>query len=460
MAAATKTARQTYQDLLKESDAIEAKAKAEKRDLTEDEAARMAAIADEVAEAKATMQSEEAQAKADAKARADKAREELRAEREAAQQPLPRQVTRTNSPAQARESFLDDPKRGYRDVRAMLADVMRASVYGPSKQLMSLVPDRGYLAPAPGDREATAGSDEHSTFDMSSLGFMVPTALVPGVLTTPAPDDPFPDTMKVPLTAGPVEIVARVDKDRRTSVSGGLRVYRRAESGTVSSSRTEVEKIVLRADPVMGVSYETEELLQDAPGVALAMIEAGFRDEFAAKRVQEILTGTGAGENLGFFNVAALLIDVAKEAGQPADSIWYANLVKMLARSYGGNRWIANRTCIPQLAALNAGTNGLVWQPSAREGIPGTLLGLPITFTEYCPVVGDVGDICLVNMTQYIETIRQDVKTEESIHVRFLENTRTMRFTARRGGTPWWRTALTPKNGDSLSPFVRLAARA
>lgn len=357
-------------------------------------------------------------------------------------------------------ALLKDPKRGYRDVRSLLGDLRVCARTGRlSDGVKALTPDRSYYDSDMRDAQAAAGSDEHSTFDFGSLGVMVPQQLMPGVMTTPAPDDPFPDTMKVNLTGGSVEIVARVDKNHAASVSGGLRVYRRAESQPGTPSRMQAEKITLRADPVMGVTYDTEELLQDAPGVALAMIEAGFRDEFTAKRTQEILTGTGAGENLGWFNAALVLIDVDKEAGQAADSIVYDNLVKMLARGWNCTRWTANRTCIPSLSKMNAGTNGLVWQPSAREGLPSILLGLPIVFTEFCPPIGDVGDIILTNNSQYIETIRQDVKTEESIHVRFLENERTFRFTQRRGGAPWWRSKMTPKNGDPLSPIVRLAAR-
>jgi len=436
--------------------AIRAAAKTENREITAEETATIEGHLAKVETLKAQQKAE-----SDAATKRAATLKALDDEDAALARPQPRKVgAGTSSPAVAREAFLDDPKRGYKDVRSFLLDFRKAAMGGKvSDAIKALQPDRSYFASDSGEQMATAGSDEHSTFDYGSLGVMVPTALLAGVMSTPAPEDPFPDTMKVPLAGGSVEIIARVDKDHSTSVSGGLRVYRRAESGTVTPSRTQVEKITLRADPVMGVTYDTEELLADAPGVAMAMIEAGFRDEFAAKRAAEILSGTGVGENLGFFNVSALLIDVAKETGQAAASIIYDNLVKMLARGWNCNRWIANKTCIPSLAKMNAGTNGLVWQPSAREGLPGTLLGLPISFTEYCPAVGTVGDICLVNMSQYIETIRQDVKTEESIHVRFLENERTLRFTQRRGGAPWWRTRLTPKNGDTLSPFVRLATR-
>jgi len=347
-----------------------------------------------------------------------------------------------------------DPSRGYRDMRSFLTDVMRATVSRQvPKQLATLRPSRDF-----GQIVATAGSDEHSTFDDGSLGFMVPEVLLPGLLMTSAPADPFPDTLQVPMPTSTIKINARVDKNHSSSVSGGLRVYRRAETGTGTASRVEIEQVTLQANPLIGISYATEELMQDAPGVAMALIEAGFRDEFLSKRVQEIISGTGVGEYLGIDNCGAK-IDVAKETGQAADTLTFANIVKMFARLWGSGRWVANKTCLPQLAQMNGGTNGLIWQPSAREGEPGTLLGLPLQWSEYCAAVGDVGDIRLNNMSQFLEGTRQDLQTAESIHVRFLELESTFRFSKRTAGTPWWRAALTPKNGDTLSPFIRLAAR-
>lgn len=455
MAAATKTPAEIRAEALSANKALRAKAKAENRRQTPDELDQIETNLAAIDAADATEQAERETAARDAEI----ASREAKAERDAARPRPTRAGPGASAPAVAREAFMDDPKRGYRDLRAFLTDVVGSASRGLSPQLKSLQPDRSYFLAPTGGTMATAGTDEHSTYDYGSLGAMLPAALLPGVLSTPAPDDPFPDTLRIPLAGQSVEIVARVDRNHSSSVSGGLRVYRRAESQDGTSSKIVVEKITLRADPLMGVSFETEELLADAPGVAIALISAGFDDEFKAKRVQEIISGTGAGENLGFAT-SGITVDVAKETGQAAASIVYDNVVKMLARGWNPTRWIANRTCIPQLAKMNAGTNGLVWQPSAREGIPGTLMGLPIVFTEFCAAVGTVGDLVLCNNTQYIETIRQDVATEESIHVRFLANERAMRFTARRGGAPWWRSVLTPKNGDTLSPYVRLATRA
>ena len=125
---------------------------------------------------------------------------------------------------------------------------------------------------------------------------------------------------------------------------------------------------------------------------------------------------------------------------------------------------MANHDTLPQLMLLNqsVGTGGVpVWQPSAREDRPDTLLGRPIFFTEYTDTVGNADDILLCNWSQFLEGVYQPMQSAESIHVRFLNNERTFRFSLRNAGSCWWRAALTPKNSsNTLSPFVGLAARA
>jgi hypothetical protein len=93
--------------------------------------------------------------------------------------------------------------------------------------------------------------------------------------------------------------------------------------------------------------------------------------------------------------------------------------------------------------------------------VPDLLLGRPCIFTEWAKTLGDQGDLVLGTWSQFLEGTYQTLQSAESIHVRFLEHERTMKFWLRNAGAPWWRSALTPKNSTStLSPFVVLDARA
>ena len=352
-----------------------------------------------------------------------------------------------------RDRVHDDPQRGFVTPREFMLCVMDAGMGRPMDTR---------LAPI----RATAGSDEQSTFADPFGGFLVPSGFTPAPrLLTAEGDVLAARTTPIPMATPKVSFNARVDKDHSTSVSGGLRVYRRAEADTVTASRMTFEQVELNAHGLMGLSYVTEELLTDSPVSFAALLAAGFRDEFGAKLMDERINGTGIGEYLGVLN-AGCLVSISKETGQAADTFVYENIIKMRARcwGYGSAIWLANQDVLPQLMVMSLaiGTGGsIVWQPSAREDHPDMLLGRPIVFTEFTKTVGDKGDVILGNWGEYLEGTYQPLQSDESIHVRFVNNERTFRLTMRNDGAPWWRSAMTPKNSTAtLSPFVVLDARA
>jgi HK97 family phage major capsid protein len=233
----------------------------------------------------------------------------------------------------------------------------------------------------------------------------------------------------------------------------------------MTGARMSFEQVTIRADSLYGLAYATEELLADSPQSFVAMLEQGFNDQFLWHLVGERIEGTGIGEYLGVRNCPAYQA-IAKETGQAADTIVFNNICKMRARCWNYSRavWHYNQDCLPTLMTMTipVGTGGiLAWQTSAREGEPDLFFGRPAYACEHCETVGDAGDILLCVWSEYLEGIYQPMQMAESIHVRFVENERTFRFTMRCGGAPWWRTYLTPKNGTNyLSPFNGIAARA
>jgi HK97 family phage major capsid protein len=309
-----------------------------------------------------------------------------------------------------------------------------------------------------------AGSDEAGEYSDPYGGFLVPEGFLPSLLKIGVEADPMAARVtRIPMELPSVKINARVDKDHSSSVSGGFTVARNVETQTPTATRAQFEQIELNADTLMGLGYATEELLSDSPSSFAAIIEAGFRDEFTNRLIDERLNGTGVGQFMGVMN-SPCLITVSAEAGQSADTLLYLNLVKMRARcwNYSNAIWITNHNCLPQLMTmvLAVGTGGVpAWQMNAVDGQPDTLFGRPVIMSEYAAALGDLGDIVLGDWSQYLEGTLQNVQGAESIHVRFLNNERTFRFSMRNAAAPWWRTAMTPKRGSTLSPFVTLAAR-
>lgn len=348
-------------------------------------------------------------------------------------------------------AFEADPKCGFKDPHDFLTQIIETGRTGVMDERLQFM--------------ATAGSDEAGTYSDPYGGFLIPEGLAPGILSIGPEVDPIGSRVtNVPMTNPTLRFNARVDKNHATSVSGGLIVTRRQETQTQASSRTVYEQITLNAHSLYGLSYASEEILERSPVSFAAILQAGFRDQFQSHLINERLNGTGVGEFEGIMNNPAL-ITIVKESGQDADTIVYENLIAMRARcwNYGNAVWIANHDCLPQLMSIVfPGTLGgfPVWQTSAREGEPDMLFGRPVVFTEYAKTVGDKGDIILADWSQYLEGTYKPIRSAESMHVRFEAHERTFKFWTENDGRGWWRTALTPKNGSTLSPFVTLAARA
>jgi HK97 family phage major capsid protein len=263
-----------------------------------------------------------------------------------------------------------------------------------------------------------------------------------------------------------IEMPYITDTSRATgSRYGGVRVYRRKEAATVTASQPEEEKFELSLLDLMGLAYQTDRLMRDARAMG-QVYGTAFSNEFAFVIDNEIFRGSGVGESQGF-TVSPALVTQDKETGQAADTVVMENLSKMWTRMptrrKGNSMWLYNSEVGPQLDQLTipAGTAGL--EPRfVNYGPDGVLriYGRPALELEQCAAVGDVGDIVLVNLDEYVVIRQGALEQAESDHVRFIYGERTFRWTQRINGKSPWRTAVTPFKGSATkSPFVALQAR-
>lgn len=354
----------------------------------------------------------------------------------------------------------EDPKKGFSNITEFFNSVMQAGSTGKTPDKLKPMHNRISW----GAMNAV-GSDESLTISNPDGGFLVPPAFFPGLLKLDpkvTQRDTGALTKKIPMSSQIVYVNARVDKDHSAgSVTGGMQIYRRAEAATVTGTKSQFEQIQLRANALMGLSYATEEILSLSPISFASLISEGFADELVSKLNYERLWGTGAGQYLGIMNSPAL-VTVAKDGSQTADTITAANLYRMRSRAwrYENCVWMANHDVMPQLMALDSSQFKL-WMPSLRDDTPDMLMGRPLIFDENLSTLGDLGDIVLVDWSEYLEGILGGAQFMESIHVRFEYAERAFRVLMYNDGQPWWRTALTPKkSAKTLSPYITLEARA
>ncbi len=302
-------------------------------------------------------------------------------------------------------------------------------------------------------------------------GFLVQTDFVTNLLQrTYEMGDIFPRCTRIPISSNANGLVMNTlaESSRATgSRFGGIQVYWQAEGDSATPSHPKFQRFEMHLAKMVGLCYATEELLQDA--VALeALLSFAFALEFNFTAEDAIIRGNGAGMPLGIIN-APCLVTITAETGQVTDTIVAENIDKMWQAMPFRNRanavWMLNQELEPQLAQLhyNFGVNSvpLYIQPGGISQLPyGTLKGRPVLMPEQMSAPGDLGDIILADMSQYIVIDKGDIQPAVSMHVRFLYDEMAYRFVWRLNGQPAWAAALTPYKGTiSRSPFITLAAR-
>ena len=289
---------------------------------------------------------------------------------------------------------------------------------------------------------------------------------------------------RVPIGAGSNRLKLRiVDEDSRADGSrmGGVLALWENEADAYIYSRGKFRQIELALNKLTGLVYATDELLLDAPALD-AWIMQNLPIELTFRVEDALFNGTGAGQPLGVFNTQALL--TVNGGGSSASlavadvlaawaQFWHPGLSNSIASIQqdsltppGGTSsaaWFVDQSVLPYLFQLQMGTATgaaviLLYHPPGTNplyGQYGELLGLPVIPTEHNMNYGTAGDILLADMSQYLLADKGAIQAASSMHVRFVYDEMTFRFTYRVDAQTTWKKPLTPKSGGpNLSPFV------
>jgi len=270
---------------------------------------------------------------------------------------------------------------------------------------------------------------------------------------------------KVPIStnANGLKINAVDDDSRKDGCRwGGVQTFWEKEADALTASKPSFRQIELTLKKLTGLCYATDELLQDAAALE-SVIRQAFTEEFAFKIDDAMVAGTGAGQPLGILKSKALVVQ-ALEAGQ-TEKITVENLIKIWSRLWGRSRansaWYVNQELEPLLYTLKIGDKPVYIPAGGLSEAPyATLFGRPVVPLEQCSALGEIGDILLADISQYLLTDKGGINAQSSIHCRFLYDEEVFRFIYRCDGQPIWNKPITPYKGSAtLSPFVTLAAR-
>jgi len=215
----------------------------------------------------------------------------------------------------------------------------------------------------------------------------------------------------------------------------------------------------LVAHKLYGYTRASDELVEDS-AISLADFLAGplgFAGGVAWMEDFAFINGTGAGQPQGVITAPATIVVPRLIVG----GINYVDLCNMLQNFLPSGRgvWFYTQSALAALVQMNgpAANPSYIWQPSAREGVPDTIFGMPAFRTEKCPLIGAMGDIILGDWRYYLIGDRQNTTIETTKFDRWRYDKTSWRVVHRVDGQPWLSAPLRYQDGVTMvSPFVVL----
>lgn len=306
-------------------------------------------------------------------------------------------------------------------------------------------------------------------------GFSVPPEWRSEIMQMVAGEDSILSRTDQQICAGN-SITFPVDETTSWQSTGGIQAYWDSEAATIAQSKPLLKDLTAKLSRITCLVPMTDELLEDSASMG-AYVPKKAAQKIDFKITDAIVNGTGVGQPLGILN-APCLVTVNKVSSQTGSTFHADNVAAMMARmpagSFGKSVWLINQDVLPQIFKLGfvvtsassttgVGAGALYLPPNGLSNSPayGTLLGRPIIVTEACATLGTAGDVILADLSQYLSVVKTGgLKSDVSIHLWFDQNLTAFRFVMRMNGQPWLSTAIARKNGsNTLSHFVALQAR-
>lgn len=302
-------------------------------------------------------------------------------------------------------------------------------------------------------------SNAYSETDPGSGGFLVPEEMRSTLLSLSLANSVVRSRSTVITMNSLSTRIPFVDETTHSgSLFGGMVFYWVGESATITATEARFGSVRLEANKLVGGARIPNELWNDAPALS-TWLEANAPKGLAFFEDKAFVSGNGVGQPLGFRNSPAKI----SAARTGANAFTLGDIVGMYARmlpsSLGNAVWLVNQTALPALFAMNTGTGGYpLGVVNIGDKPVFTLLGRPLIVTEQLPTNSAADGLMFVDLSYYLVGDRQAISMDFSEHSRFMNDETELRLIERVDGRPWIQSALTPLNGDTLSPFVGIVA--
>jgi len=241
---------------------------------------------------------------------------------------------------------------------------------------------------------------------------------------------------------------------------GGVYFEDIGENGTATDTRPVFEQMKWELKAQSAMTHVSYPMMQHSPMSVGPFVERIMGNALAYRIEDLLINGTGEAHPIGAVT-APCGISVSAETNQQAATVNYYNIIKMDARMHRRTNaiWMYNQTVIPQLRQLSM----LIGGGGDRITLDEAMGTGPRIETRFCQALGTIGDIMYIDWGENVVLVPQgqgqSAKMDTSIHFHFDTAQTSFRFIFEWDAQFAWRTAMTPRYGDTLSPVVRLATR-
>ena len=292
-------------------------------------------------------------------------------------------------------------------------------------------------------------------------GFLVPTEFRAQLLEVAGESAIVrPRATVIPMRSRSLQIPAldqtTAPSGEQSAFFGGVKAQWTEEAAQKPETEPTFKQIELVAHDLTGWLPASNALLADSAIALEALLARLFGGAVAWHEDYGFLRGDGIGKPLGVINAGATIWINRNTVTTFKFVDAVGMLAKFLTSSWGRGIWVMSQAVLPQLYQMADAASQYIWIPNAAERGPGTLLGMPIAFTEKLPALGTKGDVLLCDWSYYLVGDREGLSIASSIHERFRYNQTTWRFTERVDGQPWLDSYITLANAGTVSPFVGL----
>lgn len=250
----------------------------------------------------------------------------------------------------------------------------------------------------------------------------------------------------------PVSVPA-LDQGSTQNIYGGVQVYPIGENEDIPETGAKTRMIRLQPRTTAALVPMSNGLLRNWRA-ADSFIGTLLRQAMLGYEDRQCLTGKGASGPLGVLESGA-----AKVVNRTsANDVKFVDLLNMEDELLPDAMpvYVVTKKALKKLRQMENTAGELIWQGSARDGIPPMLNGFPVVVTTRTKALGSKGDIMLLDLRYYLIKDGSGLFIDASAHMKFASDQTVIRAIWNMDGQPWMKSPIKEEDGNTYSPFVVL----